>query len=108
MKKILLASAAAFGLFAAGATFSAVNPAARPAIDIAGENTGHYQNENARYAGGNTGHYQDESNKFAGGNTGHYQDEGNKFAGENTGHRYNSNQRYAGENTGHNQAGQYA
>lgn len=93
MKKIVLATVAAFGLFAAGATFSAVNPAARPAISIAGENTGHYQNEGARYAGGNSGHYQDE---------------GNKFAGENTGRRYDSNQRYAGENTGHNQAGQYS
>ena len=86
MKKIFLATVAAFGLFAAGATFSAVNPSARPAITIAGGNTGHYQDENG-------------GNKFAGGNTGHYQDEngGNKFAGENTGRRYDSHQQFAGE-----------
>eukprot|EP01037_Dinobryon_pediforme_P014967 gene14967-15106_t len=107
MNKILMASVAAFGLFAAGATFSAVNPAARPAITIAGENTGHYQ-DNAggnRFAGENTGNRYDANKRYAGENTGHYQDNagGNKFAGENTGRRSDSNQQFAGENTGHYQ-----
>jgi hypothetical protein len=50
MKKTLLATVATLGLFAAGATFASMNPAARPDIRIAGEITGHHQGVNTTNA----------------------------------------------------------
>jgi hypothetical protein len=43
MKKTLLATVAALGLFAVGATFASMNPAARPDVSIATVSTVHSQ-----------------------------------------------------------------
>lgn len=72
MKKIFVATATALGLVAAGATLNSLNPAARPDISIAGENTGRYE-QSGHYAGESTGDRYNANERFAGENTGHTQ-----------------------------------
>ena len=62
MKKILIATVASVGLFAAGATFTSMNTAARPSAQIA-VNEGHEQSEPVRVAG--EPEHEGNSGKFA-------------------------------------------
>lgn len=91
MKNALFATVAALGLFAAGATFTSVNPAARPAEQVAASENTRYD-ANAHFAASENYRY-DPNARFAASENDHADRNAHFASSENT--RYDANAHFA-------------